>query len=665
MEEENKRREISRQRFFCITAGALLVLELTVRAATVKPFGGIGLIMAVCSALAAAIIISLATLLIEIIGIRSGKWGSGRAKLAAGSVCLVTGLILYGGQVVYNQIFHTYYTVYSMLHGGQVAQFWRDILIGMEDSAAYLVIMLAAVCAAVALLRGGYEKKADLTLKKAAACLGCGALALCILCSGIIASTKEEVNSPYDMWFRTNSIDGSIANLGVGTAMCLDTYRLIFGFTGQVVLSEEEVEEIELQPQYDMNMTVDFDALIDAETDKTLLSMHQYFDSQVPTLQNEKTGIFAGKNLVFITAESLAPYAIDPVYTPTLYKLQHEGFYFENFYNPIWGVSTSDGEYVACQGLLPKAGVWSMQESAKNYLPYTMGNQFSKLGYKTLAYHDHYAEYYGRTESHPNMGYVYKGLGTGLKVTEMWPESDLQMLELTTPTYLTPDESGKIEPFHVYYMTVSGHLNYNFRGQAMCVRHREDVADLNMSEPCRAYLACNIELDLAMEKLLADLEAAGELDNTVIAISPDHYPYGLPEENISEFLGHEVDPVFEIYKSCLIIYNSAMEPETVEKVCCSMDIIPTLSNLFGLEYDSRLLMGKDIFSTATPLVIFKDKSWITGRAFYNAQTKEVTETDGEVSESYIANINNTVANKFNFSRLILEKNYYGKIKDAL
>jgi len=149
-------------------------------------------------------------------------------------------------------------------------------------------------------------------------------------------------------------------------------------------------------------------------------------------------------------------------------------------------------------------------------------------------------------------------------------------------------------------------------------------------------------------------------------LSGDHYPYGLTEENISEFLGHQVDPVFELYKSSLIIYNSATEPETVDKYCSSLDIIPTVSNLFGLEYDSRLMMGRDIFSTAAPLVMFKDQSWITDKGFYNASTRTLQPiTTEQVPESYITNINNTVSNKFTFSKLILERDYYRYIADSL
>lgn len=634
--------------------GMLLVFELVVRAWAVKPFWGLGLGLLILLCAAGACLLYCCTLLLP---------GKGRRPAAAVLTCGAA--FICAVQIVYNSYFDTYCTVYSMAQGGQVAEFWRDILLEIVACAVPLLILVAGAAGALWFQR----RKVDLgrqgrrVLWQAPA----GAALCALLCLALVFAGGKGPNSPFDTLFRSNSLDASVRNFGVGAAFLLDAQRLAFGFSPQVVVAAEtlgdalkEAEEPEPETVYEPNiMDIDFAGLAAAETNGNLAAMHQYFASVEPTLQNEKTGLFAGKNLVFVCGESFSSYAIHEKYTPTLYKLQTEGFTFTNFYNPIWGVSTIDGEYVTTQGLIPKNGVWSQRESATNWLPFTMGNQFRKLGYKTLAYHNHYAEYYGRTESHPNLGYTYKGLGTGLKVTEMWPESDRQMLELTTGTYVGP------EPFHVYYMTVSGHKNYNFGGQLMCARHRDKVADLEMSTACQAYIACNIELDLAMEWLLQELTAAGALEDTVIVISGDHYPYGLTNEEVAEFLGHPVDPVFELYKSSLIIYNSATAPETVNKYCSALDIIPTLSNLFGLEYDSRLLMGRDIFSTAEPLVMFKDRSWITDKAAYNATAGTAVSLRGPagtaVSEEYITQINNVVANRFNFSELILETDYYRKV----
>ena len=192
--------------------------------------------------------------------------------------------------------------------------------------------------------------------------------------------------------------------------------------------------------------------------------MHEYFKCVPPTKKNEYTGKFKDYNLIFITAEAFSSYAVHKDITPTLYKMVNEGYQFTDFYVPLWDVSTSDGEYVAMTGLIPKSGVWSFYHSSKIDLPFVMGRQFEKLGYNTLAYHNHTYDYYRRDLSHPNLGYDYKGVGNGLDMVSQWPRSDLEMMELTIAEFIDK------EPFHVYYLTVSGHLEYNFIGNAMAIK---------------------------------------------------------------------------------------------------------------------------------------------------------------------------------------------------
>ena len=133
-----------------------------------------------------------------------------------------------------------------------------------------------------------------------------------------------------------------------------------------------------------------------------------------PTPENQWTGYFEGKNLIWIVAESFSATALDPERTPTLWKLSHEGFVFDHFYTPLWGVSTSDGEYVTTTSLIPKSGVWSYSLSSDNYMPFSLGRQFRQEGYRTLAFHDYLYDYYDRFRTHQNMGYDFYAIGQGL-----------------------------------------------------------------------------------------------------------------------------------------------------------------------------------------------------------------------------------------------------------
>lgn len=506
---------------------------------------------------------------------------------------------------------------------------------------------------------------------------------IALLC---VNTTGSSPVSQKTLYYQTSSMTLSFQKLGVLTSMRLDLERLFFEpsepvmastqavtipVSSQYTSNENDTQTHDKSPVYDDNTTVtpepeeeyippspnvmdiDFEYLINNENNGTIRDMHMYFSSVEPTYQNEYTGFFKGCNLIFITAEGFSHYAIHKELTPTLYKMANEGFVFNNFYNPVWGVSTTDGEYVACTGLIPKSGVWSFSLSSNNYLPFAMGNQFKELGYSTRAYHNHYYTYYDRHLSHPNMGYDFKGLGNGLNVKETWPESDLEMAMLTAPEFIT------LEPFHAYFMTVSGHLKYNFSGNYIAGKNKSYVESLPYSQGAKAYIASQMELEFALAYLIEELDKAGVLDNTVFVISADHYPYGLEKKDLDELAGHKVENNFELYKSALIIWKNGMNPIIVDKPCSSLDIIPTVSNLFGLEYDSRLLMGSDILSDSTPLVVFYNRSWITDRASYNSTTNTVTFHDGtEYDDAYVQLVHQAVADKFSYSQKILDTDYY-------
>ncbi|MDI9488446.1 MAG: LTA synthase family protein, partial [Bacillota bacterium] len=365
-------------------------------------------------------------------------------------------------------------------------------------------------------------------------------------------------------------------------------------------------------------MDIDFEVLARNEENEVIRTLHQYFASVQPTNKNKYTGMFKGYNLIMITAEGFSPYAVHKDLTPTLYKLTKEGFVFNNFYTALWQTSTSDGEYVAMTGLIP-IGTRSMYNSRNNLMPFALGNQFNLLGIESKAYHNHTYTYYERNETHPNLGYKFKAKGNGLILdTDVWPASDWEMIKYTVDEYINE------EPFHVYYLTVSGHMNYTFAGNSMSYKNKNLVKDLPYSSEVKAYIACQIELDRALYELIERLTHKGIIDKTVIALSADHYPYGWDKENLDELAGYELDPNFEVYKNHFILWNSSMKkPIVVDKPASSLDILPTLSNLFGLTYDSRLLMGQDILSDAEPLVILGNRSFITDKVMFNSNTGEV------------------------------------------
>lgn len=480
--------------------------------------------------------------------------------------------------------------------------------------------------------------------------------------------------------------DAAVSQFGLHTAVRLEAEYALFG-TPQPKLElptqEGEPDDTPDDPpvEYGYNaLDINFQALADSASDSALRSMAQYFGSLTPSKKNEYTGLFQGKNLVLITAEAFSPWFISRELTPTLYKLTHEGFVCENYYQPGWGQSTTGGEYAVMTGLLP---TWvgsnvSFYASANDDMPFALGNQLRALGYRTGAYHDNIYNYYNRDKTHPNLGYDYQGVGSGLTVTEdgSWPYSDLEMVQNTIGDYIDGYVSDGT-PFHVYYMTVSGHGSYGW-GHAMAAKNRAkaQAAYPNASTQVQAYVAANLELENALTYLLEQLEAAGIAEDTVICMSADHYPYLLaePETDYYNELRGVVDSERDTdrYRNALVLWCGGMENAvTVTEPCSAVDIVPTLSNLFGLEYDSRLLSGRDVLdkdydagsaSGSIPLVILptsSGNSWATAAGVFEASTRTFNARPGvTVEEDYVSRVNNIVALQYNYAQQLIARDYY-------
>lgn len=415
---------------------------------------------------------------------------------------------------------------------------------------------------------------------------------------------------------------------------------------------------------------VDFAQLAEAADNNSVKNIYQYLAALEPGKENAYTGLFAGKNLILITAEAFASQVIDPERTPTLYRLANNGILFTDYYQPAWGASTTGGEFSNLVGMVPTTGGMCMKELKHQNMFLTMGKQLQKLGYTSIAYHNHLADFYDRDETHTLLGYdEYKARFGGLEgITPVWPESDLEMIDITVPEYI------QSQPFSIYYMTVSGHCVYSQNENAMSKKNYHLVEDMDASETVKCYHASQMELELAMESLVSQLEEAGIADDTVIVIATDHYPYGLERSSawnnssnyLAELYGVEEYDKFIRDKSALIIWSGSIEGENlvVDEPVSSLDILPTLSNLFGVEYDSRLLPGRDALSDEQPLVFWMDKSWRTEKGTYNTDGRgEFIPAQGQsVDQDYIDRISAIVANKLTYCSGVMNTDFFDHLE---
>lgn len=567
--------------------------------------------------------------------------------------------ILFIAQIINYRFYGNVISIYSIIHGGQVFGFLSAIFSVLCQNIICVILLLIPVPLYIV-----FNKKIEtdnlswkVILKKTGLLITIFILSLLSL-----QTDKKEIYSAKNLYYYRHAPLETVKKLGMLTTLRLDLERTITGFEENITkvtdLNLPEVKEDtknEDKIKYNVE-NIDFLKLAEEETKTEIKNIHYYMANETPTKQNKYTGMFKNKNLIVITAEAFSPIAVNEALTPTLYKLVNQGFTFTNFYSPIYYVSTSDGEYVSLTSLLPKESVWSFYKSSKNYLPYVYGNVFKNLGYETYAFHDGQYKYYDRNLSHPNMGYKYMACGNGLEKLmncKKWPQSDLEMINATFDMY------SNEEKFVAYYMSISGHLEYNFYGNNMANKNKALVADTEYSDKIKAYIACQIELDKALEELINKLKEKDILDDTVIVLSADHYPYGLTNDDINSVTPLE-DAKFDIHKNNLIIWSNTMKKNIkIDKIAESLDILPTILNLFGINYDSRLLIGKDILSDTDGLVILNDRSWITKYGKYNASTQKFTSlTEEEIPENYVNKINEIVANKFVISKNILDTNYY-------
>lgn len=435
-------------------------------------------------------------------------------------------------------------------------------------------------------------------------------------------------------------------------------------------VADEIMEEPFISVPY-KNDAIDFVRLAENAANKDVKELAEYFASREGTGTNEYTGMFEGYNLIYICAESFSSYALDPNITPLLYKMANEGIVLENYYNSFKN-TTTNGEYAFATSLWPDtsriadngAAVGSFPQSANIYMPYGLGDFFEAEGVPAYAYHNFWGAYYKRRYSWPNLGYTnLKFMGNGMNFSTEWPASDLEMFEQSVDDYIEK------ERFHAYYMTFSGHGPYS---SANCMYGKNIDAvkalagDTCTNDEALAYFCGEYELEIGLQYLVDRLEEAGKLDKTVIVIAGDHYPYYLSNSTYTYFTGEDMkDSDFTMYHSSCIIYNAGMEEPIVSKeYCCNVDILPTVLNLFGIDFDSRLLMGTDIFSDGIHRARLYNGSFLTDYVWYNSRTGETIWQDAaqnysqDTMKAYFNAMIDYTENEYSASLKLLAENFY-------
>ena len=469
---------------------------------------------------------------------------------------------------------------------------------------------------------------------------------------------KFQYVSNEDLFLNPSLPNVAVNQFGVSVFGILD---LKSKFTNQGQISNMVDEEINYEREIDDEEITE---LIKNETDSTLNSLNKYFFSRKITEKNDYTGKFKGKNVILILLESVNNVMINEKYFPTLYKLYNEGLTFTNNYSPRNNCSTGNNEFSALTSLFTINNTCTANEYRQNTYYESIFNLFKKEKYEANSFHNYTEKYYYRNDIHNNLGSKYYGV-EDLEIPydnryEEWP-SDVELMEKAFEIFKDNDN------YITYMATVTTHQPYQ-KSSEYGDMYLDKFKDLEVSKEIKRYLSKMTVLDKAMKRLLELLEESGELEDTVLVLFGDHYPYGLKTSELQKLFDYDLEERKEIERTPFIIYNSKTKGQKFEQYTTYINILPTLANLFDLDYDPRLYMGEDLFSSDySNIAIFADGSWQSPYAYYDAEKSSLIYINDEYkyTDEEIMKINKEINNKISMSNLAIQKNYFGYLDKKL
>ncbi len=404
----------------------------------------------------------------------------------------------------------------------------------------------------------------------------------------------------------------------------------------------------------------DLQSLVQGQKDNELYTdnINNYFEN-ITSIKNVNsyTGMFKDKSLLVIQAESLNNFGINEELTPTLFRMINNGIQITNFDTPLLIGSTSDSEFMVNTSFIPEAEGYSVcYQYVNNTYPLTLGNLFKNNGYSTNAFHNNFGEYYNRFTTFNNYGYeFFDSYGLGI--------------ESETSDTLVSEQIGWIDAekdkFMSMWISYSGHQPYGLEGVGVNENDVERIKSLypNLNDDYVSYFAKAMDFDRAVEQFLNIMEWTGKLDDVVIIIYGDHVAKGLDLSkgtNFDKVFGVNSDDNPSITYTPLFIYANGMEHKVIDKYCTALDILPTLMNLWDIDYDSEYAFGYDVLDDDYSGFCFDANGNYWNSDFYfNSSNNTITTYNG-YSEDSAREIVNDFNKKREICKEILKIDYFKK-----
>ena len=478
---------------------------------------------------------------------------------------------------------------------------------------------------------------------------------------------KTEASSAYEIFLKPTNASLAIRNFGILGYGLLDIKE--YFFPGDVTHTIEiDPDSIQSEAKITVQSAIDNDTwlgLIDEETDEELNTLNKYFISNEASTTNEYTGLLEGKNVIVIMVESGNDILLNEEYYPNIARLTKNGYTFINNYSPRNVCSTGNNEMSAMISLYSINNNCTANVYQDNTYFESIFNLFKDANYNTNSFHDHYDQYYARDIIHKNMGsdayYNAIDLDLDFKYSYGSWASDEELME-NYLEYLRDSDLSK--PFMSFITTVTSHQPYNGSGYGKAYF---DLFPEEYPDELKYYMSKLKVVDNAIGILLEGLDSLNILDDTVIVLFGDHYPYAIEPDTLNLELDYDATIDSNADQVPLIIYNSELEEKEFLQYTSYINLTPTLANLFNLKFDSRLYMGLDALSSEyDSLVIFPDGSWKNANAYYNASTSKISYyTKNMYTDEEILAINSKVRLKLEMSSLAIRRNYFSYLNKSL
>ena len=388
---------------------------------------------------------------------------------------------------------------------------------------------------------------------------------------------------------------------------------------------------------------------------------------------NKYTGKFKNKNVIFLQLEGIDNWLLTKEIMPNAYKLLDNSINFTNhysFYNG--GGSTFNSEFMVNVGYTtPYTFPMNAYTLNKNDFPYSMANLLQQKDYSVEVFHMNTKEYYSRGINYYNWGYDnYLGLQDLGVYTDKSYQLDRELILNETFHNEIFNRTGKSVS---YIITYSNHLPFESKkgvcNQLIKLDNEERFADMTKSEINEYIDALELdeedcikrqarETDNMIGLLMEELKKSGLYNDTVIVVFTDHYLYTVSDTEILKRNGKDVDTNM-INKTPFFIWSSNIKKEEIKKANSQLDILPTFLNLFGINYNEKWYIGRDILDNKyESMIVFPDLSWYDGN-YYVVDGKVINKK--RISASVLEEKNSYAEYLVKKNDLVLKYNYFKEI----